>query len=107
MKALSPDQLRYSIDPNNFEFETTADIEASTRIIGQPRGTRAIEFGVSIQNEGYNIFVLGETGTGRATAIKRFLQSHADEGETPKDWVYVNNFVSPHKPRAIELPPGQ
>ncbi|MEM7335269.1 MAG: AAA family ATPase [Chloroflexota bacterium] len=107
MNPLSHEQLRYTIDPNQFEFETTASLEASTQIIGQPRGTRAIEFGVGIQSEGYNIFVLGETGTGRATAIKRFLQAHAAKGQTPDDWIYVNNFSVPHEPRAIEMRPGE
>lgn len=107
MKALSPEQLRHTIDSNQFDFETTEGLIASTRIIGQPRGTRAIEFGVGIPSEGYNIFVLGETGTGRATAIKRFLQTVAKKRHTPHDWIYVNNFSTPHEPRAIEMKPGQ
>lgn len=107
MNALPPNQLRHTVDPTQFQFETTAELEADSRIIGQPRGTRAIEFGVGIENEGYNIFVLGEMGTGRATSIERFLQTHAAKRETPSDWVYVNNFATPHKPHAIPLPAGE
>ena len=107
MNPLSHEQLRYTVDPNQFDFETTSTLEANTQIIGQPRGTRAIEFGVGIQSEGYNIFVLGETGTGRATAIKRFVQAHAAKGNTPNDWIYVNNFAIPHEPRAIEMRRGK
>lgn len=107
MKSLTPDKLRHKIDPDRLKFKTTAELDASTHIIGQPRGTRAIEFGVEMPNKGYNIFVLGETGTGRGTAIERFLKSHAAKGICPNDWIYVNNFSMPHEPRAIELEAGQ
>lgn len=107
MKSLSHDQLRHTVNPEQFKFKTTAELETTVHIIGQPRGTRAIEFGVGIQSEGYNIFVLGETGTGRATAIKSFLESRAENGQIPDDWIYVNNFSTPHEPRAIELRHGK
>jgi lon-related putative ATP-dependent protease len=55
----------------------------------------------------YNIYVLGESGTGRTTAIKQFVESRAGSDPIPPDWVYVNNFVEPHKPIAIKLPHGQ
>lgn len=76
-------------------------------IIGQPRGTRAIEFGIEIESPGYNIFVLGAEGTGRTTAIGRFLRERAAQRPTPPDWMYVNNFAEPHKPRALNLPAGR
>lgn len=104
---LPPEKLRYTCDTTGFTFETTAELQASTRIIGQPRGTRAIAFGVGIQSQGYNIFVLGSTGTGRATAIRHFLQEQAAGKPTPPDWIYVHNFAAPHQPRAILLPPGE
>ncbi|NJN53889.1 MAG: AAA family ATPase, partial [Anaerolineae bacterium] len=72
-----------------------------------PRGTRAIEFGMRIRSQGYNIFVLGASGTGRATAIEHFLREHGNGRATPPDWVYVHNFTVPHQPRAISLPAGE
>ncbi len=104
---LLPDKLRHFCDPTQFEFETTAALKPHTHIIGQPRGTRAIEFGINIQSQGYNIFVLGESGTGRATAIEHFLRERASNQPTPPDWIYVHNFTVPHEPRAIALPPGE
>jgi predicted ATP-dependent protease len=103
---LSPSQLRRVCDPNSFNFETTADLPIQSDIIGQPRGIRAIEFGIDIDSPGYNIFVLGEEGTGRTTAIGRFLREHAAKRATPQDWAYVNNFAEPHKPRALNVPAG-
>jgi lon-related putative ATP-dependent protease len=104
---LPPEKLRHFCDPAQFEFETTAVLQPHYHIIGQPRGARAIEFGISIQSQGYNIFVLGAAGTGRATAIEHFLREKANGRPTPPDWVYVHNFAAPHQPRAISLPAGE
>lgn len=107
LTPLPPDKLRHICDATQFEFETTAVLQPRSHIIGQPRGTRAIEFGISIQSQGYNIFVLGATGTGRATAIEHFLREQANGRTTPPDWVYVHNFTVPYQPRAISLPAGE
>ncbi len=107
VKPLPPNKLRLVCDPDELKFETTAEFNPHRNIIGQPRGTRAIQFGINIQSEGYNIYALGRTGTGRATAIEHFLQHLAQDQDTPDDWVYVYNFSTPHKPRAIEFPPGE
>ncbi|HUF38170.1 MAG TPA: ATP-binding protein [Anaerolineales bacterium] len=103
---LQPPQLRKTCDPNLFSFETTSDLEPELRIIGQPRGTRAIEFGINIASPGYNIYVLGESGTGRTTAIQRFIQEKAGVSPIPDDSLYVFNFKEPHKPRAVTVPAG-
>ncbi len=106
LSPLTPAQLRRVCDPASLGFETTASLTVAPDIIGQPRGTRAIEFGIDIESPGYNIFVLGEEGTGRTTAIGRFLRQRAATRLTPQDWVYVNNFAEPHRPRALNLPAG-
>jgi hypothetical protein len=103
---LSSIELRRLCSVDQFEFTTTEELPYIRDIIGQPRGVRAIEFGIKIDSSGYNIFLLGPTGSGRATAVRRFLERHAKEGRTPHDWAYVYNFKAPHKPRALMLPPG-
>jgi lon-related putative ATP-dependent protease len=105
-QELSPDQLRRACDPASFPFETTAELPLTPEIIGQPRATQAIEFGLDIAGPGYNIFVLGPGGTGRTTTIQRFLAQRAARQPTPDDWVYVHNFRQPRQPRAIRLPAG-
>lgn len=104
---LTGGKLRRTCSIDHFKFETTKEIAFIQSIIGQPRGVRAIEFGIDIKTTGFNIYVLGSTGTGRTTAIKQFLEDRALSGEVPGDWVYVNNFEVDHQPRAIELNPGQ
>ena len=81
---LEPGQLRRSYDPAMLTFETTADVEPATTIIGQPRGVRAIEFGLAMKSAGFNIYVLGESGTGRTTAIQHFVETKAANDEAAR-----------------------
>lgn len=107
MKSLAPEKMRRVCDANSFDFKTTAELDERSDIIGQPRGTRSLAFGLDVRGQGYNIFVVGDSGTGRMTAIQRFLERRAAEEETPSDWVYVYHFARPHSPRALALPPGR
>ncbi len=104
--TVPPEKLRRSYDEANLKFQSTADLQPATNIIGQPRGVQAIEFGIYMKSAGYNIYVLGESGTGRTTAIKQFVEDKAGKDPIPPDWVYVNNFLQFHKPLAIQLLPG-
>ncbi len=103
---LNPDQLRRVCETDRFTFETTADLPFTKKIIGQPRGTRSIEFGIDIDSPGFNIYVLGPAGSGRTTSIERFLKEKAVSARVPDDWVYVQNFQDPRRPRAITMPAG-
>ena len=105
--ALNPEQLRRSYDAASLQFKTTAEVLPATRIIGQPRGVKAIEFGLNMKTAGYNIYVLGASGTGRTTAIQKFVEDRAISDPVPSDWVYVHNFLEPDKPVAIALPAGK
>ncbi len=94
-------------DPSSFSFETTKELPSLHEIIGQDRAMGAIEFGLGIRNSAYNIFVLGEGGTGKHTTVMDFIKKKAVEETSPDDWCYVFNFVEPDTPLAINLPPGQ
>jgi predicted ATP-dependent protease len=107
IRPLSASQVRLVCDQSLFNFETTADLPASAIVIGQPRGLRSLNFGLTVQGEGYNIFVLGPTGAGRTTALTQLVAEQARQRPTPTDWVYVYNFDLPERPQAIALPAGQ
>ncbi len=107
IQPLNPEQLRRVCDPLQFNFETTAELEPVDTIVGQPRGVRAIEFGIGIQSQGYNVYVMGDIDTGSMSAIERFLQTRAATQSVPNDWVYVHNFAVPHQPRAVSLSAGR
>lgn len=107
VKELPSKKLFNTCDQDKFDFETTADLKPHSRIIGQPRGTESIVFGLGVDSPGYNIYVLGESGTGRTTAIERFIAYRAVKDPVPDDWAYVHNFSEPHKPRALKLKAGE
>jgi lon-related putative ATP-dependent protease len=103
---LTLNQICRGCSVESMGFDTTDDLKPKAEIIGQPRGVRAIEFGISIGSPGYNVYVMGDPGTGRTTATERFIESRAAKEPTPSDWAYVNNFGEPQKPIALRLPPG-
>ncbi|MBI5751728.1 MAG: AAA family ATPase [Hydrogenophilales bacterium] len=76
-------------------------------MLGQARAVDAVEFGLSIQREGYNLFVMGPPGMGKRSLVMNLLEAEAARGPIPSDWVYVHNFEQPHKPNAIKFPPGK
>ena len=94
-------------DESQFSFATTADLENSDEIIGQPRAVEAIRFGIGIQHEGFNLFALGPNGIGKHTVVSQFLERKAANESIPDDWCYVNNFEQPHMPHILRLPTGQ
>jgi len=92
---LKPDQLRKVCLPESLPFDATDELTPLEEIVAQARAVQAIGFGVGIRGAGFNLFVLGAPGTGKTTAIKRFLAREASKLPTPPDWCYVNNFADP------------
>jgi len=107
IKSLPPDSLYRRIDPASLRFRTTAELEDLEEVLGQPRATEAIRFGIGIERDGYNLFVLGEPGTGKRSIVERYLNQRANQRSVAADWCYVNNFDEPHRPRALQMPPGR
>ncbi len=107
VKPLPAEELYHPTDPKQFDFETTAELEELTEVIGQPRAVEAMRFGVGIEQEGYNLFALGPAGTGKRSLVRKFFEERAKDEAIPSDWCYVNNFDQAHKPYAISLPAGQ
>jgi lon-related putative ATP-dependent protease len=104
--ALPLEDYRASYKPEQVGCATTEALEPTEEIIGQERAKRALGFGLEIQEKGFNIYVAGLPGTGRRTAVKKFLDELAKTKSRADDWVYVNNFANPFEPLAIRLPPG-
>jgi lon-related putative ATP-dependent protease len=104
------DKLRWVCRPDTFQFECTADVEPLREFIGQDRAMDSIKFGLAVERPGYNLFLTGLTGTGKATTIKSHLQKFIEEREARGikcliyDWCYVYNFSAPDQPRILKLP---
>lgn len=103
---LESPSLYRKCQPENLGFETTAEISDEVTFVGQDRASDAIDLGMSISHQGYNIFVLGPSGMGKKDIIKAFFENKAKTDASPPDWIYVHNFDQPDRPDAIELPAG-
>ena len=100
-------RLRRSIDAATLGFQSTAELEPIKGLIGQERAQKAIQFGVSMRQPDFNLFVVGPPESGKSTAVQAFLDGRVQKEAAPPDWVYVNNFKDTDKPRAISLPQGR
>jgi len=105
--SVPSDRLRWNCDPSTFPFESTEDVEPLVGTVGQERAVSAIEFGIDVDDGGFNIFVAGPPGSGRSTTAHSYLEEAARTQPVPGDWVYVHNFPDPYRPRAIQLPAGE
>ncbi len=95
------------INNQNLSFETTDELHSLDTIIGQPRAQRALELGLGIRDNGYNIFVSGFNGSGKMAMVKDVLTRKASQEPAPLDWVYLNNFHHEDNPVAIALSQGE
>lgn len=106
-RELSPKQLRWSCVLDDCVFDDTRDLEEPPEMIGQDRALRALDFGVGVKSQGYNIYAIGPAGTGRMTAITAILRNSTADKDPPDDWCYVYNFMDPNRPRAVRLSAGK
>ena len=74
---LKAEQLYRNCDKSEFDFTSTAKLKILPMVIGQSRALDAVEFGVNIGGEGYNLFVMGPTGVGKYSLVKHFLDDYA------------------------------
>ena len=104
---LKNEDLYRRCEPDFFKFSTTEEILDLSELIGQERALKSIDFGLSLSNKGFNIFALGDAGTGKSRAIRTILLEKASHEPVPNDWCYVYNFKDTDAPLAISLQPGR
>lgn len=105
-KGLDAASLYSYCDLSQFKFQTTAEIEPLDQPIGQQRALEAIEFGVDIQQQGFNLFVHGVPGLGKHELVRQILAKRTSSEQPTYDWCYVNNFENPQTPKVLKLPAG-
>lgn len=104
---LKPDDLYKLCDPKAFSFNTTEDITELSGLIGQERALKSLDFGLGMDSDGFNIFAIGESGTGKMSTIMSMLNEKAAGETAPADWCYVFNFKDPDVSVALSFPPGE
>ncbi len=106
LQALAAGALRRTCDPGGLPFASTDELEDFSDVLGQSRAVEAIQFGVGMERDGYNLYAMGPEGIGRHSIVRRYLEQRAPQRATPSDWCYVYNFAAPDQPQALELPAG-
>lgn len=102
---LVPSQLTAHLTAKLFS-QSPKNPEEEQSFIGHERAKEALDFGLSMDAIGFNVFAMGEHGTGRLTLIKEMLTNLASGQQTPPEWCYINNFDDNHSPFKLNVSPG-
>lgn len=111
IRYLPPEELRWRFS----DFSSARAILNQRRIkspgrigaVAQARALSALELGLGIKQRGYNIFVVGASGTGRTSTVEKLLGDKAIKEPTPDDVVLLYNFNDRDRPHSVTLPPSQ
>lgn len=105
---VSPADLRLRVDPAALGFTDTSElVQHPLPWIGQTRAEQAARFGLLMDQADYNLFVLGEVGSGRTSLMNQMMCAEAARRPVPPDLCYLHNFERPEHPRALRLPAGE
>ena len=97
------EKLSWKCPEDFFEFRTTEELPELEGTIGQERAVRSMDFGLGMVENGFNLYLAGETGTGRTSSIMNLLKKRAAAEPPPQDWCYVYNFKNPDSPTSLSL----
>ncbi len=106
-KELKPEDLRWRCSPEVFAFDSTIDLKPIEGILGQERALKALRLGVDLRSPGYNIFIAGLSGTGKATTVKKMLETISSNCPPLFDYAYVNNFKDNDRPLLLTFQIGK
>ena len=106
-KQLTVEDLRWKCDPEIFDFTSTEEVKPIEGILGQERALKALKLGVEMRAPGYNIFIAGMSGSGKATTVKQMLETIGADCPPLYDYAYVNNFKDPDRPILLTFPKGK
>lgn len=104
--SLSSDLLTIQLPEGSLPFKSSSELTPFNGVLGQDRAVSAIQFGVAMDRPGYNVYVMGDSGTGRSSYITEYLKSEAKRQKSPSDWAYVNNFDNNREPLKLEMSAG-
>ena len=75
--------------------------------LGQTRAVESLRFGIGLEREGFNVFILGPPGSHRHALAKELAMARARDKPAPDDWCYANSFTDSERPAALRLPAGR
>jgi len=112
-KILTPQALTINVALEQFNFADTSELSAEAHDsaqyqawVAQAEAKKAAEFGLSIQQTGFNLLALGEPGSGRTTLMLSVMHEAAKKWPAASDLVALYQFEASGKPLFIKLPAG-
>ena len=107
-KQLNASQLNIHLKAQDLGFKSTAELEALSDEVwlGQSAAKKAANFGLSLFNPGFNMLVLGDSGSGRKSLTWRLIETVSKTRAKPKDFVLLFHFETPEKPLPLYLNAG-
>ena len=106
--SLIADQLNLPLKATDLGFlnTSTLHLQSFPTWIGQEDAEQAAHFGLSIFEPGFNMIVLGESGSGRKSLTLKAIQSASSKRAKPNDLVLLYHFDTPEKPLQLYLNAG-
>ena len=89
---------------NKYNFSS---VKSGEKIIGQDKALGLLKLGLSIERPGYNIFLSGDEGSGRLTALKEEIAKIENDVSTLKDVAYLHNETHPNRPICVLFERGK
>ena len=107
IKRLSYQEVCKKPNLDFLDIITSEDlVDKKAGFVNQVKAREAIEFGLSIDKFGYNIYCSGNNSFYKKDYLKDLLTDIAKEQPTPNDLCYVYNFKNKTEPILISLPAG-
>ena len=106
--SLIANQLNPPLKSGDLGFANTStlNLQSSPTWIGQEDAEQAAHFGLSIFEPGFNMIVLGESGSGRKSLTFQAIKSASAKRAKPNDLVLLYHFDTPEKPLQLYLNAG-
>lgn len=90
-----------------FDAYSFASVSPSYAIIGQEKALGLLRLGLSMSRPGYNIFISGDDGSGRLTALKEEIARIESDTSSLMDSAYLHNQSHPECPLCFTFPKGK
>ncbi|MBI2362762.1 MAG: AAA family ATPase, partial [Elusimicrobia bacterium] len=101
------EKLRWVPDAAALPEKASAAERGQRRIVRQDRGLESLQFGLEMEDAGYNVIVTGADGTGRETAVREALSELAPKRANPGDLVAAVNFSDMSSPIILKMAAGE
>ncbi len=91
----------------NFNDYSFSLVESGDKIIGQDKAMGLLRLGLNISRPGYNIFLSGDEGSGKLTALNEEIRKIEKNLSFLKDAAYLYNTSHPTRPIAVTFEKGK